>query len=92
MIKSFQCKYTQALFDGKCPKQFRAFQFQAERKLQILDKAQEVKDLLKPPGNRLEKLTSDRADQYSIRINNQWRICFEWAEHHAKQVEIVDYH
>ena len=92
MIKNFKCKHTQALFEGKCPKQYRAFQSQAERKLQMINKSQDVKDLLQPPGNHLEKLSGDRFGQYSIRINNKWRVCFEWIDNHAEQVEIVDYH
>jgi proteic killer suppression protein len=91
MIKNFICKHTQALYEGKSPKQFRAFQAQAERKLQILDNAKELKDLLSPPGNRFEKLTGDRNGQYSIRINNQWRVCFKWNDT-PYDVEIIDYH
>ena len=91
MIKNFNCKNTQALYEGKSPKQFRAIQAQAERKLQILDSAKELKDLLSPPGNRFEKLAGDRNDQYSIRINNQWRLCFKWNDA-PYDVEIIDYH
>jgi len=64
----------------------------AERKLQMLDDAVELKDLRSPPGNRLETLTGDRTGQYSIRINGQWRICFVWTESGPDRVEIVDYH
>jgi proteic killer suppression protein len=64
----------------------------AERKLQMLDAAVELADLRIPPGNRLEKLAGDRKGQYSIRINDQWRICFEWKDAGAWGVEIVDYH
>jgi proteic killer suppression protein len=64
----------------------------ARRKLLYLDDAEDVQDLLAPPGNRLEKLKGDRAGQYSIRINDQWRICFEWTVNQASNVEIVDYH
>jgi proteic killer suppression protein len=92
MIKSFKCKRTQALYEGESPKQFRAFQVQAERKLQILDKAQAINDLREPPGNHLEKLSGNRIGQHSIRINDQWRVCFVWENNHAEQVEIVDYH
>ncbi|HGG59346.1 MAG TPA: type II toxin-antitoxin system RelE/ParE family toxin [Gammaproteobacteria bacterium] len=91
MIKSFKCKHTRALAEGKCPKRFKAFQAQAERKIQILDSAVELRDLHLPPGNRLEKLGGDRAGQYSIRINQQWRICFVWRDAPC-EVEITDYH
>ena len=64
----------------------------ARRKLLYLDKAEDLQDLLAPPGNKLEKLKGDRSSQYSIRINDQWRICFEWNENKASKVEIVDYH
>ncbi len=91
MIKNFKCKYTQALYEGKCPKHFKAFQIQAERKLQMLDNAVELLDLRSPPGNRFEKLGGDRQGQYSIRINRQWRVCFAWYDE-PYNVEIVDYH
>ncbi len=91
MIKNFKCKYTQALYKGKSPKQFRSFQAQAERKLQILDSAAELLDLRSPPGNRFEKLGGDRQGQYSIRINKQWRICFAWSDK-PYDAEITDYH
>jgi proteic killer suppression protein len=91
MIKNFKCKYTQALYEGKRPKQFRAFQDQAERKLQMLDSAVELLDLRSPPGNRLEKLEGDRQGQHSIKINKQWRICFVWSDEPC-DVEIIDYH
>lgn len=92
MIKSFKDKATQALFEGENPSRFRAIRTQAERKLEMLDAAEAVEDLRMPPGNRLEKLTGNRADQYSIRINQQWRICFRWDDGNALDVEIVDYH
>ncbi len=91
MIKGFRCKSTQTLFEGGDPKQFRSFQAQAERKLQMIDSAVELNDLRSPPGNRLEKLSGDRSGQYSIRINQQWRICFVW-NGDAEKVEIIDYH
>lgn len=91
MIKSFKCRQTQALFEGKCPGRFKAFRAQAERKLQMLDSAVEPMDLRSPPGNRLEKLDGDRQGQYSIRINRQWRICFAWTDAPC-DVEIIDYH
>ena len=91
MIKNFKCKHTQALYEGKSPKQFRAFQVQAERKLQMLDSVAELLDLRSPPGNRLEKLEGDREGQHSIRINKQWRVCFVWFGEPC-DVEITDYH
>ena len=91
MIKNFKCKYTQTLYEGGKPKQFRAFQAQAERKLQMLDNAVELIDLRSPPGNKLEKLSGDRLGQHSIRINKQWRVCFIWANEPIN-VEITDYH
>ncbi len=90
MIKGFKCKSTKALYEGESPKQFRSFQTQAERKLQMLDSAVELNDLRSPPGNRLEKLSGDRVGQHSIRINDQWRVCFIWNEG-PDQVEITDY-
>ena len=92
MIKTFKCKNTQALFDGKCPRRFKAFARVAERKLQMLDDAYSVEDIRVPPGNRLESLHGDRKGQWSIRINDQWRLCFRLEDGNAFDVEIVDYH
>jgi proteic killer suppression protein len=92
MIKSFRCKDTQALFDGQSPKRFRAFQSVAERKLMQLQAASTFAFLRSPPGNRLEALAGDRTGQYSIRINDQWRVCFRWLDGDVFDVEIVDYH
>jgi len=92
MIKSFRCKHTQGLFLGKSTKRFRAFQAVAERKLQMLDIARRVDDLRIPPANRLEALKGSRRKQFSIRINDQWRLCFRFADGNAYDVEIVDYH
>lgn len=92
MIKSFRCKDTQALFAGLSPKRFRAIEGVATRRLSALEAANELRDLRSPPGNRFEALKGDRRGQYSIRINDQWRICFAWAEEGAVDVEIVDYH
>ena len=92
MIKSFHDKATQALFEGQCPRQFRAFQAVAERKLTQLNNAATLEFLRSPPGNRLEGLQGDRAGQYSIRINDQWRVCFRWQDGEVWDVEIVDYH
>lgn len=91
-IKSFKCKHTEALFEGGKPKQFKNMEFVAERKLQMLDATVELKDLRSPPGNRFEALAGNRKGQYSIRINDQWRICFVFKDGHFIDVEIVDYH
>lgn len=92
MIQGFRCRYTLALFEGRCPRQFRGVQAVAERKLQMLDAAQTLQFLRSPPGNRLEALVGDRRGQYSIRINDQWRLCFRWTDAGPSHVEIVDYH
>jgi len=92
MIKSFHCKDTQALFEGKCPRRFKAIARAAERKLQMLDNAWSLEDLRSPPGNRLEALRGSRKGLRSIRINDQWRLCFRFVENEAFDVEIVDYH
>ena len=92
MIKSFSCKDTQALFEGKSPRRFRAIQAVAERKLTQLDAAATLDFLRAPPGNRLEALKGRREGQHSIRVNDQWRICFRWRDGNAENVEIVDYH
>ncbi len=92
MIASFRCKETKALFNGESPRRFSSFASVALRKLDMLDAASILEDLRVPPGNRLEQLKGNRAGQYSIRINAQWRICFLWENGSAYQVEIVDYH
>jgi len=92
MIKTFQCKDTQALFEGKCPRKFKAFSAVAERKLQMLDDAYALEDLRVPPGNRLEALRGDRKGQCSIRINDRWRVCFRFEDGDAFDVAIIDYH
>jgi toxin HigB-1 len=92
MIKSFHRKDTQALFEGKCPRQFKAIATVAERKLQMLDDAYGLQDLRILPGNRLEALRGNRKGQWSIRINDQWRLCFRFEDGNAFDVEIVDYH
>lgn len=92
MIQSFRCKDTQALFEGRCHRRFRSIQVVAERKLSLLEAAQTLEFLRSPPGNRLEALRGDRIGQYSIRINDQWRVCFAWTDSGPADVEIVDYH
>lgn len=92
MIQSFRSKQTQELFEGGSPRRFRAFENVAVRKLTQLDAAQTLDFLRSPPGNRLEALGGDRQGQYSIRINDQYRICFVWTENGPTDVEIVDYH
>ncbi len=92
MIQSFRCRLTASLYDGRCPRQFRAFAGAAERKLQLLDAARTLAFLRSPPGNRLEALGGDRRGQYSIRINAQWRLCFVWTDAGPLDVEIADYH
>lgn len=88
----FKCKDSEALYEGKHPKRFRNIEAVAQRKLQMLDDAEELRDLASPPGNRLEALTGNRTGQHSIRINDQWRICFVWTVVGPDKVEIVDYH
>lgn len=92
MIKSFGDKDTKALYKGKRVRRFQAFQRGAERKLAMLESAVTLDDLTQPPGNRLHALKGDRAGQYSISINDQWRVCFRWSDGHAYDVAIVDYH
>lgn len=93
MIKSFKSKEAEKIFQGRYSKRIpRNIQRLAARKLEILAAATEIKSLRIPPSNRLEKLKVDRAGQHSIRINDQWRICFKWKAGDAHDVEIVDYH
>lgn len=93
MIKNFKDKETQKIFDRQRSKKLPSdIQQTALRKLRMLNRAINLQDLLIPPANRLERLKGDRIGQYSIRINSQWRICFEWQEGNALNVEIVDYH
>ncbi len=91
MIKSFADRDTERLFNDEAVQQFGSIERVARRKLLLLDAATRVDDLRVPPGNRLEALRGDRAGQHSIRINDQWRICFIWNDG-AFDVEIVDYH
>ena len=92
MIRSFRDKKTESLFAGESVKEFSGIRNVAERKLTMLDSAADLKDLLAPPGNRLEKLKGDHAGQHSIRINDQWRLCFIWRADGPHEVEITDYH
>ena len=93
MIKSFKCKETEKIFCREYSKKFPVeIQRTALRKLRMLNRAREFRDLKVPPGNRLEALKGSRKGQHSIRINNKWRICFQWKETDAFSVEIVDYH
>ena len=93
MIQSFRDKETEKIFHRQRSRKLPAdIQQIALRKLRMLNRAQSIQDLRIPPANRLEKLTRDRTGQFSIRINDQWRICFEWSGSDAFDVEIVDYH
>ena len=91
MIKSFRSPEAEALFNDRLVARFRAIERPARRKLLYLSQARTLQDLLVPPGNRPEALKSDRKGQHSIRLNDQWRICFRWSDGHAYDVEIVDY-
>jgi proteic killer suppression protein len=92
MIRNFRCKDTEALFSGKPVRRFRSIRTVAARKLALLHAAATIEFLRSPPGNRLELLRGDRTGQHSIRINDQWRLCFVWREGDVFDVEIVDYH
>ncbi len=92
MIRSFKCSETQALFASGNSRRWSNVLNVATRKLAMLNAAVELRDLRSPPGNRLEQLHGDRAGQHSIRVNDQWRICFVWTDSGPTQVEIVDYH
>lgn len=92
MIITFKCKDTEKLFNDINVKKFLALSRPARMKLELLNAAVSLNSLRIPPGNRLECLRGNRAGQHSIRINDQWRICFTWQEDNACDVEIVDYH
>jgi len=93
VIVSFKGKAVEAIASGKAPKGFPPdLVSRAERRLRAVDNAAELKDLRSPPGNRLEALKGDPVGQHSIRINDQWRICFRWTQAGAEDVEIADYH
>ena len=92
MIQSFKNKQTRQLFEGERVRAFQSFARQAEKRLRILDAADRLEALKRLPSNRFKALGGDRHGQYSIRINDQWRICFEWRQDGPHKVEIVDYH
>jgi len=92
VIRSFRCADTERLFHRETVRRFKAIERQALRKLDMLDAAPDLRTLSALPGNQLEPLKGDRKGQFSIRVNDQWRICFVWREGHAYEVEIVDYH
>jgi proteic killer suppression protein len=93
VIRTFRSKDTQAVFRGEFVKGLdRQIQQRAREKLKYLDAAADLRDLMIPPSNQLERLMGDRQGQHSIRINKQWRVCFKWKDGDAFDVEIVDYH
>jgi len=92
MIRSFKCEHTEALSKGQRVRRFANIAKVARRKLRQLEIAGRLDDLRVPPGNHFETLKGDRLGQYSIRINDQWRVCFRWTNVGAEDVEIVDYH
>ncbi len=92
VIRSFTCRDTEALYNGKRVARFANLERVATRKLQMLDDASALQDLAAPPANRLEALKGNRRGQHSIRINDQYRLCFVWTDAGPERVEIVDYH
>ncbi len=92
MIQSFEDKRTRRLFEGERVPAFQSFARQAEKRLRVLDAADRLEALIRLPSNRFKALGGDRLGQYSIRINDQWRICFEWHQDGPHNVEITDYH
>jgi len=93
MIRSFADREAQRIWEGRVSRKLPAdIQAVARRKLRMLNNAEKLQDLKAPPGNRLEALRGKRAGQHSIRVNNQWRVCFQCKDNHAYHVEIVDYH
>jgi proteic killer suppression protein len=92
MIKSFGCPETARLAEDRSSRKFQSIERVARRKLEMLAAAKKLEDLRCPPGNRLEALKGNRVGQHSIRINDQWRLCFRWHHEEAYDVEIVDYH
>lgn len=93
MIKSFKCPETKKIWEGIGSKKIaHHIQHTARRKLRMLNNAQSLNDLRIPPSNRLESLRGEKSGQFSIRINNQWRLCFQWVGKDAHGIEIIDYH
>ena len=92
MIRSFRCAETQAIFEGRRSRRFGNLKNVIERKLFILNNAVVLSDLRSPPKNQLEALDKDRAGQHSIRVNDQFRVCFRWTPTGPVEVEVVDYH
>jgi proteic killer suppression protein len=92
MIKSFACRNTEKLFNDRRVRRFQSFERQARKRLMVLHAAPSLKALMLNPGNMFHALGGDRKGQYGISINKQWRICFEWQDGNAFDVEIVDYH
>ena len=92
MIRSFRCKETKRLFDRSPSRRWRSIERVVRRKLEMLNAVTSLADLAVPPSNRLEALKGDRRGQHSIRINDQWRLCFVWRDGDAYDVEVVDYH
>ena len=92
MIRSFQCKETERLFNRLPSRRWRNIERVIRRKLELLNAATSLMDLTVPPNNRLEALKGDRRGQHSVRVNDQWRICFVWRDGDAHEVEVVDYH
>ncbi len=92
MIRSFKCSDTEALSNGVRVKRFVNIASVARRKLRQIEIAARLDDLKVPPGNRLKALKGERSGQYSIRINDKWRVCFRWTDSGAENMEIVDYH
>ena len=92
MIRSFQDKDTEAIFQQRRVRKYQQITSVALRRLVQIDSAEELRDLASPPANRLELLKGNRAGQYGVRINDQYRVCFRWKNGHAYEVEIADYH
>jgi toxin HigB-1 len=92
VIRTFRCADTERLFHREAVRRFKSIERRALRKLDMLDAAPDVRTLSLLPGNRLERLRGDRGGQFSIRINDQWRLCFTWRHGNAYEVAIVDYH
>jgi proteic killer suppression protein len=92
MIRSFRCRETEAMHQGFGSRKFRGIEGAARKRLRWLDAATSLADLAAIRGNRLEALKGERAGQYSIRMNERWRVCFSWREGNAQDVEVVDYH